>query len=144
MGELLGYLGMLLAFVMVYLGVRSFRDSLPEGSISFRQALSVGVGIVLVASVIHVVGWMTYHQNFMPDFVDQYVAHSIDELAESGKPAEQIRQEAEQIRAASAFYRNPWVMAGVTFLEIFPVGLVCAVLTAWWFSRRKSKAVQVH
>lgn len=50
-GEVIGYTTMLLAFLMVYFGVRSYRDNVAGGSVAFGRAFLVGLSITLVASV---------------------------------------------------------------------------------------------
>src|SRR5690349_13939700 len=52
-----GYLSMLLAFTMVFVGIKQYRDKVQGGVIRFLPALAVGLGISAVASLFWVVGW---------------------------------------------------------------------------------------
>src|SRR5687768_12255349 len=54
---LYGYLSMLLAFTMVFVGIKHHRDKVLGGVIGFVEALGVGLGISAVASLFWVVGW---------------------------------------------------------------------------------------
>jgi hypothetical protein len=54
---LYGYLFMLLAFTMVFVGIKRYRDKALGGVIGFVPALGVGLGISAVASLFWVVGW---------------------------------------------------------------------------------------
>ena len=58
-GELVGYAFMLLTLgAGVFIGIKNFRDKSLGGLMTFKQGFLAGLGIVLVASVIYVVGWM--------------------------------------------------------------------------------------
>src|SRR5215510_15001155 len=52
--EIIGYTTMVIAFLMIFFGIRSYRENVGGGSISFGRALSVGLLIVLVASICYV------------------------------------------------------------------------------------------
>ncbi|RPI60474.1 MAG: DUF4199 domain-containing protein, partial [Lysobacterales bacterium] len=54
---LYGYLSMLLAFTMVFVGMKHYRDKVLGGVIGFLPALGVGLSISAVASLFWVVGW---------------------------------------------------------------------------------------
>ena len=53
-GATIGYTTMVLAFLMVYFGVRSYRDNVAGGAIAFGRAFKVGALISLVATVCYV------------------------------------------------------------------------------------------
>ncbi|MEQ8471171.1 MAG: DUF4199 domain-containing protein [Marinoscillum sp.] len=129
-GELLGYASMILAFTAVFIGVKNYRDKELKGVINFKKAFAIGLYIVLVTSVIYVIGWMIYYPNFMPDFADQYLDGQITQLEESGLTGVELDQKVEELTSEMELYKNPIVMSGVTFMEIFPVGLVVAFLCA--------------
>ena len=53
-GEIIGYTTMVLAFLMVYFGIRSYRDNVAGGSIGFGRAFLVGLLITFVASACYI------------------------------------------------------------------------------------------
>src|SRR6476620_9860539 len=77
---LIGYASMLLAFSLVFVGIRNYRDKYNGGVISFGKAFKVGFLIVLVASTIYVIAWMIDFFIFIPDFMDKYSSQMIEEL----------------------------------------------------------------
>ena len=52
--EVIGYTTMVLAFLLIFFGVRSYRDNVRGGSVSFGRAFAVGALIVAVASACYV------------------------------------------------------------------------------------------
>src|ERR1044072_1518022 len=75
-GLIIGYTTMVLAFLLVFFGIRSYRETIGNGQISFLRALSVGLLIMLIASVCYVVSWEIIYHNFLPDFTDKYIAQA--------------------------------------------------------------------
>src|SRR3954462_11257124 len=73
-GELLGYTTMVVAFLMVFYGIRSYRDNVGNGAISFGRALKVGAIIALIASSCYVGTWEIINYTVAPDFADKYAA----------------------------------------------------------------------
>lgn len=67
-GMVLGYTTMVLSFMLVFFGIRSYRDNLAGGSISFGKAFVVGILITVVASICYVGTWEVVYFKFMPDF----------------------------------------------------------------------------
>jgi Protein of unknown function (DUF4199) len=141
-GEVLGYLSMIVSLSMVFFGVRSFRDQHLQGSISFGAAFKIGLMITLIASVFYVAGWMIYY-NFSPalqDFPDKYLAHLIEELNKKGGSPEEIARKTEQYRRNMELYKKPFVMIGMSFLEILPVGLVIDLISAFILRKKPQGA----
>jgi hypothetical protein len=65
---LIGYAGMLIAFSLVFIGIRNYRDKYNGGVISFGKAFKIGMLIVLIASTIYVIAWLIDYFFFIPDF----------------------------------------------------------------------------
>jgi len=138
-GEFLGYAAMILALSAVFVGVKQHRDKVLNGVISFKDAFVMGLYIVLVASAIYVVGWMIYYPNFMPDFTDQYMEYQVKSWKEDGLSAEEVAQNQREMTEWMELYEQPVVMAGMTFMEIFPVGLVVVLISAAVLRKKSSE-----
>jgi len=136
----IGYTTMVLAFLLVFFGIRSYRDTIGAGRITFLRALGVGLLIMLIASVCYVISWEIIYHNFMPDFVDKYMARATQEAQNSGKPPEQIAQELQQMKQMMTLYNNNiFFNLAITLLEPLPVGLVMTLISALILRRREPK-----
>src|SRR5690242_6026337 len=49
---IVGYTTMVLGFLMIFFGVKSYRDNMGGGSISFGRALTIGLLITVIASLL--------------------------------------------------------------------------------------------
>jgi hypothetical protein len=138
-GEVIGYLSMLVSLSMIFFGIRSYRDNHLEDTITFGKAFQVGLFITLVASVIYVVGWMIYYNTSetMRNFPELYLQHMLEELKASGKSAAEIAKKELELRKNMDLYKNPAIMVAITFLEIFPVGLIIDAISALLLRKKK-------
>jgi hypothetical protein len=137
--EIVGYTAMVLAFLMVFFGIRSYREEVGGGAISFGKAFQVGILITLIACAFYVVSWEIVYWGFMPDFLDHYHAHVLAKLRAGGASASVIQAKQAEMAHLAKLYANPLINAGMTFLEPFPVGLIVTVVSAA-ILRRKGTA----
>ncbi|HEX2164856.1 MAG TPA: DUF4199 domain-containing protein [Thermoanaerobaculia bacterium] len=135
-GQVYGYASMVLAFLLVFFGIRRYRDTVGGGAIGFRRALGVGLLITLVACAVYVVTWEILYYGFVPDFAERYGAAMVARMRESGESAAAIAATEADMARFAEMYRNPLVNVGMTFLEIFPVGLVMTLISAAILRRR--------
>jgi hypothetical protein len=125
-----GYTIMVMSFLLVFFGIRTYRDVECGGIITFRRAFGVGMGIMLITCICYVVSWMIMYYFFMPNFFDNYGAYVIERAREAGADATALAAKAEQLRHAKELYANPFYNAAMTFLEPFPVGLLITLISA--------------
>ncbi|MGZ8348075.1 MAG: DUF4199 domain-containing protein [Allosphingosinicella sp.] len=124
---LFGYLVMLVALTLIFVGVKRFRDVERGGVIRFLPALGMGLAIATVAAITYVVVWETYLAATDYAFFDEYLA-SMRRAGEADRtPAAELAQQIETMRG---MFANPLVRIPITFMEIFPVGLVVALVSA--------------
>jgi hypothetical protein len=135
--EIIGYTTMIVAFLMVFFGIRSYRDNVMGGTIGFGRAFKVGILITLVASACYVASWEVMYHTMMPDFVEKYAAQVIERAKASGAAEAQVEERRQEMAKFAVMYRNPLFNVGMTFLEVFPVGLVVVLVSSGVLSRRK-------
>ena len=128
--EIFGYTAMVLAYIAVFFGIRSYRDRNNGGTITFGRAFQVGILITLVTCAVYVIGWEIVFWGFIPDFGDKYAALALERMQNDGAtPAALATAQAEMARFKE-LYRNPLFNVGMTFLEVFPVGLIVTLVSA--------------
>src|SRR6202140_1718194 len=136
-GWVVGYTGIVLSFLLVFFGIRSYRDN--YGQITFSKAFAVGISITVISCICYVVTWEILYFNFLPDFMDKYGAHMVEKLKASGASAAAIQAQVEQVKKYKQMYDNPLINAALTFIEPFPIGLVITLISAAVL-RRKPQA----
>jgi uncharacterized protein DUF4199 len=132
-----GYTMMVLAFLLVFFGIRSYRENVGGGEISFGKAFQVGILIMLISCVFYVVSWEILYYNFMPDFAEKYAAHIIEKARASGASEAQIAEQTQQMKQMKAMLANPLINAAVSILEPLPVGLVMTLISAAILRKRR-------
>lgn len=136
-GLIVGYTSMVLAFLLIYFGVRSYRDNVGAGQVTFGRAFKVGILIMLVASACYVISWEIAYERFFPDFMTKYGEHVIEKARAGGATEMQIVAQQAEMAKFAEMYKNPFIRAGMTLLEPLPVGIIFTLLTSWLLSRRK-------
>lgn len=136
---LIGYASMLIAFSLVFVGIRNYRDKYNAGIISFGKAFKIGIMIVLIASTIYVVAWLIDYFYFIPDFMERYSAHTLDQLKASGASQTEINKQTQQMANFARMYKNPFFNAIMTYAEILPVGLIVALISSLILKRKSVK-----
>ena len=140
-GLVIGYTIMLVAFLLIFFGIRSYRDNVAGGTVRFGRAFTVGILIGAVASVLYVAAWEVYYFTVEPDFMADYQEHVLHEARADGETAEQIAERQRDMDRWAELYQNPAVNAAVTFAEPFPVALVVSLVSAGVLSRRRRTLV---
>jgi len=136
-GLIVGYTSMVLAFLLVFFGIRSYRENVGGGYISFGRALGVGLLIMLIACACYVITWEIVYFNFLPDFADKYANYMIEQARSSGASADQIAKQVEEMKQFKTWYDNPFINVAFTFLEPLPVGLVMTLISALILRKRR-------
>lgn len=140
---IVGYLSMLVAFSLIYVAVKNFRDKKNNGFISFGKAFLIGLYITLIASTMYVIVWAFVYHNYMPDFMEKYTAHMLESAKATATPAELQEKTAEMARYKE-LYKSPVFFTLMTYAEILPVGLLVSLITGLILMKRnKQKAAAV-
>ena len=136
-GLVIGYTIMVAAFLLIYFGIRSYRDNAGGGTIGFGRAFAIGMLITAVAGVLYTATWEVMYFNFMPDFDKQYIEHAVDRARASGKSDAEVAQVRAEQEKNFANYKNPVVNSAYTFLEPLPVGFIVSLVSAGILSRKR-------
>jgi len=128
--EFVGYTIMVAAFLMVFFGIRSYRENVGGGTISFGRAFAVGALITLITSVCYVVTWEIMYFKFMPNFMNDYANYLVEKMRAAGASQQVIDAKLQQMKQLKQMYDKPFVNAAMTFVEPLPVGLVITLISS--------------
>ena len=129
-GMALGFASMLVALSAVYVGIRHHRDVAGGGVIRFWPAFGLGLGISFVAGVVYVLAWELSLVLVGGDFAAMFAQHMVERAEARGLTGEALAAAVAQAREFEAMYRNPLLRMPMTFVEIFPVGVLVSLVSA--------------
>ena len=133
----IGYTTMVVAFLMVFFGIKSYRDNVAGGTVTFGRAFKVGILITLISSVCYMATWQVIYRKITPDFMEKYSAYAIEKERAAGGTEAEIEKTRAQMAEVAEMYKNPLVNIGFTLIEPLPVGLLFTLIAAGVFSRRR-------
>jgi hypothetical protein len=138
-GYIIGYTAIVLSFLLVYFGIRSYRDNVSEGHVTFFKAFGVGICITLISCVFYVGTWEILSRTVFQDFMDKYSAYVISKAQASGASAQEVQKQVAEMQQMKVMYANPLYRIAMTFIEPFPVGLLITLISAGVL-RKKARA----
>jgi hypothetical protein len=140
--EVAGYTAMVLSFLFVFFGIRSYRDEVAGGAIAFGRAFKVGLLITLVTCAFYVLAWEVVYWGFYPEFLDDYSVFQLERMRAGGATAAEIAAMRAQMARFAELYKNPLINVAITFLEVFPIGLIVTLVSAGILKRREPPAAE--
>lgn len=129
-GLIIGYTTIVLAGLIVFFGIRSYRDNISGGKLRFARGLAVGILISVLSNCFYVATWEIVYFKFMPDFAEKYAAQMVDHAKSTGASQQKIDETARQAEQFARNYHKPLYNIFMTFLEPFPVFLVITLVSA--------------
>jgi len=128
-GLLIGYTTMVLAGLLVFFGIRSYRENVSGGKLTFGRGFVVGILISLLSCCFYVGTWEILYYKFMPDFAEKYAVQMVERAKASGASQQKIDATTQKAEEFVRNYHNPAYNVGMTFLEVFPVFLLITLLS---------------
>lgn len=136
-GMLFGYATMLVALSLVFVGIKRHRDIDRGGVIGFWPAFGMGLAISFVASLFYVLAWEASLALTHADFAATYATFVLEQEKAKGASAEALAALAAQLDEFKAQYANPLYRMPMTFIEIFPVGVLVSLVSAGLLRNRR-------
>ena len=121
-----GYTTMVLAFMLLFMGIRSYRENVGGGSITFGRGFAVGILITLIACLLYAATWDAIYFG-VPGFSEKFIAFCNEHARHSGVSAEAAQQ---QIDSMKRLLGNPLLNGLMAFIEPLPVGLLVTLISA--------------
>jgi len=135
-GMAVGYTIMVLSFLIVFVGVKHYRDTECGGSITFGRAFAAGALMMLISCVCYVAMWEALAATVEKNFAHDYAASMVKRAQNSGLQGAALEAKIAEAHKFEAMYSNPLYRMSMTLLEPLPVGLVMALVTAGILRRK--------
>jgi len=129
-GMLIGYATMLVALSTVFVAIKRHRDIDLGGVIGFWPAFGLGLGISFVAGIIYVLAWETTVALTHLDFASGYAKIMIEQKKANGVTGAALAKFTAEMEQFKVQYANPFYRLPMTFIEIFPVGVLVSLVSA--------------
>jgi hypothetical protein len=129
-GQLFGYTTMLIALSTVFVAIKRQRDVDGGGVIRFWPAFGLGLAISAVAGLIYAVAWEIALAMTGGDFIGAYAEYLVAEERSKGASPTTLARLTADMNAFRESYANPLVRIPLTFVELFPVGLLVSLVSA--------------
>ncbi len=136
-GMAIGYATMVLSFVFVYFGVRSYRDTVKGGRVRFWPAFGVGLLISLIAMACYSATWQVVYPVMLPDYAETYAAEAVKQVEAKGASPAEVEKTRQEMAKFVIQYKNPFYNFAVTLLEPSPIALLVSLISAGVLSRRR-------
>jgi len=125
-GMAIGYLIMLIGLSTIFIAIKRQRDQAGGGVIRFLPALGLGVGISLVAGIVYALCWDVALATIgIDNFIDKFAGAMLD-----GKSGAELARAQAEMASFRTSYHNPLFRLPMTFIEIFPVGVLVSLVSA--------------
>lgn len=138
-GLIVGYTTIVVSLLLVPFGIRSYRENVGGGNITFGRAFAVGILITLISCICYVLAWEIIYFNFLPDFAEKYSAYMVAKARAAGASQQAIEATVQEMKNMKTMLDNPLINAAMTFIEPFPVGLIITLVSAA-ILRKKSRS----
>lgn len=125
-----GYASMLIALSAVFIAVKRHRDQDRGGVIPFWPAFAMGLGVSVVAGALYVLAWEAALAVTGMDFAAEYTRALVAQKEAEGASAEAIAKFKAEMAAFAQQYASPAYRLPMTFMEIFPVGVLVSLFSA--------------
>jgi len=133
--EVIGYASMIVSLSFVYFGIKNYRDTESEGKISFKKALTIGVLISLITALAFAILDVFYVEVLNPEFMDQYYAHTIEQM-QNTMPADEVEAKVKEMEAQKELFSSPLVTFFVMGMTVFVIGFIMSLISSLILQRK--------
>jgi len=122
--------GEIIAFVPIFFGVRSYRQTIGAGAITFWKAFNIGILIVVISCVFYAVSWNIVYYWIAPDFPTQYSQYVTEQMKLHGALPKEIADAQKQLEESRKMLANPFINLAIAFTDPLETGIIVALLCA--------------
>jgi Protein of unknown function (DUF4199) len=132
----IGYTLILLSMAVIFFAVKSYRDEVSDGKVSFGKGLLIGLGITLISCACYSLMWLVVYYNFMPNFMDDFSRYSMDKLRATGASDAEILKSQTEMNQFKEMYKSPFSIFALTMIEPLPIGILISFVSAFILKKK--------
>jgi hypothetical protein len=136
LADILGYTTIVLAALLTFFGIRSYREHTPDRTLTFGRGFLVGLAITLISCVSYAAAFEIVYFKLVPDFGDTMTACMVERVRAKGGSAQEVEETAKQMATFKRLFDNPLLNPLMTFAESFPIGLIATTISAALLRKR--------
>lgn len=139
LGDVFGYATMVIAMLMVYFGIKRYRDKELNGQITFSRAFGLGVYIAVIGSFIYGIFEGIFYA--ASDFKEVYLEFYTNKITNSGQSQEVIQKQLQDMQKQFAIWDSPYAMGLLMFFTVFVIGVIVALASAAILRKKPEKII---
>ena len=132
-GYISGFLSVVILVTLVVLAIRRQRDEVLGGYINLGQCILLGLGVVLLSTLISSLVSLIYTQIIDPGFTERMMAQIEDAWEAQGMNEEQI----EAARSWTAFMKSPFLTVAFNLVCFGIGGLILSLIIGLIMKKEK-------
>jgi len=136
LADTLGYTSMLVAALVIFFGIRSYRQNAGQGRLTFGRGFAVGLLITVVSAAFYAAAFLILYFYVAPDFGEIFSACMVERQQLAGAGPQEIAATAEQAAALKRLYDQPLTNVALSFGTSLPVGIAASAIAAAILRRR--------
>lgn len=128
--SILAYVGIVLVFIPIYLGIRKYREIEGKGFITFWKALNTGIIIIVISGVLFAISKVVIYYWLTPDYPEKYSAYMIQQIKLSGKELQDTLLVKQQMVQLKEMAKNPFILGAASFTQPLLLDIVMVLISA--------------
>lgn len=133
--EVIGYAGMIVSLLFVFLGIKHYRDKENNGIVSFGKAVLIGILITLIAALAFGILDVIYIKYINPDFMAEYYSHYVEQMKNS-LPQAELQTKLVELEAQKELFSNTFMSFFLMFATVFIIGFIISLISALMLQRK--------
>lgn len=141
--SIVAYIGVILIFIPIYLGIRNYREIEGKGFITFWKALNTGIIIIVISGVLFAISKVVIYYWITPDYPEKYSAYMMQQIKLSGKDLQDTVLVKQQMVQLKEMAKNPFILGAASFTQPLFLDIVMVLISAA-ILRKKSPTLELE
>ena len=118
-------LGFVIMVVVIILGINEFKKS-NGGFLSLGEAIKIGVGIALIASILGAIYQLIFINFIDPDFMERMMQMQFDSMIEQNP--DMSKEQLDMAMEMGRKFSSPWITTAIAIVGSLLFGLIISLI----------------